>query len=146
MERLTTFWEWLPQFWETLTWGRIALGAFLLILQVVISYAAIIFVMIKLPADYFSSTYTRNQNTDASFFIRWGAVILKNLIGVILIIAGIIMVVTPGPGGLTILLGLVMMDIPGKRPLEAKMIKKPAVLSAINNLRARYKKSPLIID
>lgn len=146
MERLSTFWEWLPQFWETVTWGKIVVGALLLLVQVAVSYAAIIFVMVKLPADYFSSSYARNHSTDGSFFIRWGAVILKNLVGLILVIAGIIMVVTPGPGGLTILLGLVMMDIPGKRPLETKLIQKPAVLSAINNLRARYKKSPLILD
>ncbi len=138
--------QWLSQFWESLTWSRIDLGMLLLILQVIISYAAIIFVMIKLPADYFSSSYAKNQNPDKRFLIRWGGVILKNLIGVLLIIAGIVMVVTPGPGGLTILLGLIMMDIPGKRPLEAKLIQRPAVLSAINKLRSRYNKPPLIMD
>lgn len=146
MEWLSTIWERLPQLWESLTWSRIIVGTALLIVQVVASYAAIIFVMVKLPADYFSSSYTRNQNTDAPFLVRWGAVIVKNLIGVILIIAGMIMVVTPGPGGLTILLGLVMMDIPGKRPLEARLIQKPAVKSAINKLRARYDKPPLLLD
>jgi len=138
--------EWLSQFWESMTWSRIILGTVLLILQIIISYAAIIFVMVKLPADYFSSTYAKNQNTNSPFLIRWGGAILKNLIGILLIIAGIIMIVTPGPGGLTILLGLIMMDIPGKRPLEAKLIQKPAVLSAINKLRARYGKTPLIMD
>ncbi|MBA3335839.1 MAG: hypothetical protein H0T08_09565 [Acidobacteria bacterium] len=138
--------EWLSQFWESLTWSRIILGTVLLILQVIVSYAAIIFVMVKLPADYFSSTYAKNHNNDSRFLIRWGGVILKNLIGFLLILVGIVMVVTPGPGGLTILLGLIMMDIPGKRPLEAKLIQKPAVLSAINKLRARYDKIPLIMD
>lgn len=138
--------EWLTQFWESLTWSKIIIGTILLILQVAISYAAIIFVMVKLPADYFSSTYARNHNNDSRFLIRWGGVILKNLIGFVLIIVGIIMVVTPGPGGLTILLGLIMMDIPGKRPLEAKLIQKPAVLSAINKLRLRYDKPPLVMD
>jgi len=146
MEWFSGIWEWLARFWESLTWGRIAFGTLILLVQVVVSYAAIIFVMIKLPADYFSSSYAKNQNMDTPFFIRWGGVILKNLIGVILIIAGIVMVVTPGPGGLTILLGLIMMDIPGKRPLEAKLIQRPTVFSAINNLRARYNKPPLIMD
>lgn len=138
--------EWLSQFWESLTWSKIIIGMMLLILQVVVSYAAIIFVMIKLPADYFSSTYAKNHNNDSRFLVRWGGVILKNLIGFVLVIVGIIMVVTPGPGGLTILLGLVMMDIPGKRPLEVKLIQKPAVLAAINKLRVRYDKPPLIMD
>jgi hypothetical protein len=56
------------------------------------------------------------------------------------------MIFGPGPGVLTILLGLIMLDIPGKRPLEVKIIQRPAVLSAINNLRARYKKAPLVMD
>lgn len=146
MEWLSTTWDWTAQFWESLTWSRIAVGTVLLLVQVVASYAAIIFVMVKLPADYFSSSYAKNHDAGGSFLIRWGATILKNLIGVILIIVGIVMVVTPGPGGLTILLGLVMMDIPGKRPLETKLIQKPAVLSAINKLRARYHKSPLILE
>jgi hypothetical protein len=138
--------QWLSQFWESLTWSGVVFGILLLILQVIISYAAIILVMIKLPADYFSSSYAKNLKTDSPFLIRWGGVILKNLIGVFLIIAGIVMIVTPGPGGLTILLGLIMMDIPGKRPLEVKLINRPAVLSAINKLRLRYNKPPLIMD
>lgn len=138
--------QWLLHFWESLTWSGIAFGTLLLILQIIVSYVVIILVMIKLPADYFSSSYAKNQNTDSPFFIRWGGVILKNLVGVLLIIVGIVMIVTPGPGGLTILLGLIMMDIPGKRPLEVKLIQKPAVLSAINNLRTRYNKPPLIMD
>jgi hypothetical protein len=39
-----------------------------------------------------------------------------------------------------------MMDIPGKRPLEARLIRRPMVLSAVNDLRARYKKPPLVMD
>jgi hypothetical protein len=39
-----------------------------------------------------------------------------------------------------------MMDIPGKRPIEAWIIKRPAVLSAVNNFRAKYNKPPLIMD
>jgi hypothetical protein len=52
----------------------------------------------------------------------------------------------PGPGILTILLGLVMMDIPGKRPLETRLVSRPSVLQAINRLRARFDKPPLVLD
>lgn len=103
--------QWLLHFWESLTWSGIAFGTLLLILQIIVSYVVIILVMIKLPADYFSSSYAKNQNTDSPFFIRWGGVILKNLVGVLLIIVGIVMIVTPGPGGLTILLGLSLIHI-----------------------------------
>ncbi len=64
--------QWLSQFWESLTWSGVVFGILLLILQVIISYAAIILVMIKLPADYFSSSYAKNLKTDSPFLIRWG--------------------------------------------------------------------------
>ncbi|MCU1290710.1 MAG: uncharacterized protein JWN60_2939 [Acidobacteria bacterium] len=85
---------------------------------------------------------------NSPWVVRWGALIAKNLFGAFLILLGIVLSLPgiPGQGFLTILLGLIMLDIPGKRPLEAKIIKRPAVLSAINNLRARYKKSPLVMD
>jgi hypothetical protein len=75
-------------------------------------------------------------------------VILKNLLGVFLILLGIMLSLpgVPGQGILTILLGVIMLDIPGKRPLEARLIKRPNVLSAVNRLRARFGKTPLVMD
>ena len=80
--------------------------------------------------------------------VRWGAVILKNVLGVMLVILGLLLSLpgVPGQGLLTILLGLIMIDIPGKRPLEAKIIKRPTILVAANKLRARYNKKPLVLD
>jgi hypothetical protein len=146
MEWFGEIWEWLIRFWESLTWGRIAWGLLITVVSVIISYAGIVVGMIKIPADYFSSTYVRHIGEEKHFSIRWSAFIIKNVIGFLLIIAGIIMIFTPGPGVPTILLGLIMMDIPGKRPLEARLINRPMVLSAVNDLRARYNKPPLIMD
>ncbi len=146
MEWISGIWEWLARFWESLTWGRIAFGSIAIVLSAVVGYVAVILVMVKIPADYFSPHYSSAFAKNQSFFVRWSAVILKNFIGLLLILVGIAMIVGPGPGLLTILLGLIMMDIPGKRPLEANIIKRPAVLSAVNNLRARYDKPPLITD
>lgn len=146
MEWLQQIWDWLGQFWQSLTWSRIAWGAIITLISVIISYGAIIIGMIKIPADYFSSSYAKEIKSDKHFTLRWTALIVKNIIGFLLIIAGIIMIFTPGPGVPTILLGLIMMDIPGKRPLEARLINRPMVLSAVNDLRAKYKKPPLIMD
>lgn len=146
MEWSGEIWQWLLQFRESLTWGRIVWGLTFTIVTIIASYALIVIGMIKIPADYFSSSYVRNFDSDRHFSVRWGALIIKNAIGFLLIIAGIIMIFTPGPGVPTILLGLIMMDIPGKRPLEAKLIQRPMVLSAVNGLRAKYNKPPLIMD
>lgn len=138
--------EWITNFWETLTWTRIIWGVVAILISTALGYGAVVLVMVKLPYDYFSSHYNFDHRNDRHFFVRWGALIFKNLMGVLLIIAGLIMILGPGPGVLTILLGLIMLDIPGKRPLEAKLIARPPVLAAINNLRSKYNKPPLLVD
>ena len=127
--------EWITEYWETLTWGKIIAGALLFIASTFISYSAIMIVMIKIPADYFSSQYVSRFQTHERFLVRWGATIFKNVLGVILVLLGIIMSIptVPGPGLLTIL-------------LESRLLKRPAILTTINNLRLRYNKPPLIVD
>jgi len=75
--------------------------------------------------------------------IRWTGLVLKNVVGVLLILAGIAMLVLPGQGLLTIVLGIMMLNFPGKRALELRLIRFPGVLRAINHLRARNQRPPL---
>lgn len=146
MEWFGEIWQWIGRFWESLTGAKIAWGLAFTTVSIIVSYGLIVIGMIKIPADYFSSSYVKKVNSDQHFSLRWGAAIVKNIFGVILFVAGTVMVFTPGPGVPTILLGLILMDIPGKRPLEAKLIQRPMVLSAVNELRAKYNKPPLILD
>ena len=138
----------LYDLWDSVTWEYLLFGVVLFLGSLALSFAAIAIVMVKVPKNYFSSHYKRDFLPGSSFIVRWGAVIAKNIFGVFLILLGIALSLpgVPGQGILTILLGLIMLDIPGKRPLEARIIKRPAVLSAINNLRAKYGKEPLEVD
>lgn len=140
--------EWISEKWTALAWSDIGLAVGLFLGSLAISFGALALVMVKIPEDYFASTHTREFMTSSSFFVRWGAVIAKNVLGVFLICLGILLSLpgVPGQGVLTILLGLIMVDIPGKRPLEARIIQRPTVLAAINKLRAKYNKPPLILD
>lgn len=138
--------EWLAGIWNSFTWDKFAIATLLLIISLIISYGAVMIVVVKIPADYFSESHIQHVDSDQPFLRRWGAVIFKNAIGLILLIGGVIMLVVPGPGILAILLGIIMMDIPGKRPFESRLIKRPMVLNAINKLRAKYDKPPLILD
>lgn len=140
--------DWLVEFWAALTWDRILLGVALFVFSLAFSFLSIGVVMVKIPENYFNAEYERDFLPGKPWFVRWSAAIVKNALGVFLIILGIILSLpgVPGQGILTILLGLIMVDIPGKRPLEAKIIQRPAILSAVNNLRARYKKPPLQMD
>jgi hypothetical protein len=146
MDLFSKIWEWLIRFWESLTWGDIVWTIVLSLVTIIVSYVLIVIGIIKIPANYFSSTYVREINHDKHFSLRWATFIVKNLIGFLLIIAGTVMIFTPGPGVPTILLGLIMMDIPGKRPLEARIINRPNILATVNDLRARYNKPPLVMD
>lgn len=139
---------WLADLWASMTWGNVLLGIVLFLVSLAVSFLSIGIVMVKVPPNYFSTHYKRDFLPGSSWAVRWGAVILKNILGVFLIILGIVLSLpgVPGQGILTILLGLIMLDIPGKRPLEARIIKRPSVLSAINRLRAKYAKPPLELD
>ncbi len=140
--------EWLSEFWASLSFGQIFLGIGLFLASLGFSFLSIGLVMVKIPAEYFSSHYTPQFMPEKPWLVRWSAVILKNLFGFFLILLGIILSLpgVPGQGILTILLGLIMLDIPGKRPLETRIIKRPAIRDAINKLRTRFNKPPLILD
>src|SRR5215212_11738572 len=140
--------EWLSDIWASMTAGRIAIGVGLFLASLAFSFGAIAIVMVKIPANYFSTHYVQDFLPGSPWIVRWGAVVAKNIFGIFLVGLGIILSLpgVPGQGILTILLGLIMLDIPGKRPLEAKIIQRPAILSAINTLREKYGKPPLMMD
>lgn len=140
--------DWISNQWTALSWNKIGIGVALFLISLTVSFAAIAVVMVKIPENYFSTHYKRDFLPGSPWIVRWGAVVAKNILGVFLICLGIVLSLpgVPGQGILTILLGLIMIDIPGKRPLEAKIIERPAVRNAIDKLRAKYGKPPLVLD
>ena len=115
-------WEWIAEFWASLTLARVLFGTFVFLISLILSLVIVGIVMVKIPENYFSSHYEHDFMPNSSWLTRWGAVIGKNVAGLILVIWGVIMLVGPGQGILTILIGLILMDSPGKRPLEARLI------------------------
>ena len=53
------------------------------------------------------------------------------------------MLVLPGQGILTILIGVVMLDVPGKYRLERWFVRRRGVASTMNKLRAKFDHAPL---
>ena len=95
-----------------------------------------------IPSDYFinkSSSKFRSK-----YPIIWLlSIIIKNILGYTLIIGGILMLVLPGQGLFTIMIGLMLSNYPGKYLIEKRFIAIPRVLKTINWLRKRSDKSPL---
>ena len=78
-------------------------------------------------------------------FIWFLSIIVKNLIGYTLILGGILMLVLPGQGLFTILMGLILSNYPGKYSIERKFISMPSILKTVNWLRKKSDKPPLKI-
>jgi len=102
------------------------------------------YLLSQLPADYF--THRKRHRTEWSEshpFVRFLVKTGKNIGGVALIIAGLLMFFPPGLGTMTMFAGLVLMDFPGKYKLERWAVNRKPVLRAVNWLRARFDKPPL---
>ena len=116
-------------------------------LGLAVIYAALIFVAIgRMSPDYFvrdeAATDTWRQRYPA---LRWIGLLIKNVLGVILVLMGLVMLVLPGQGVLTILIGVSLLDFPGKRNLERKIVRTPTVHRAMDAIRRRAGKPPLVL-
>lgn len=131
-----------------ITWQNVLVGFLLFAVTFAISLGIVSFIMVKIPADYFKEDRPRELLPDKHPALRLLAVIGKNLLGVVLVALGIVLSIpgVPGQGILTILLGIMLLDFPGKRKLELKIVSRPKVLNAINKLRQRFGKPALELD
>jgi hypothetical protein len=109
------------------------------------SLIAIPFILVRLPADFFDIRVPRPWMEDHHPVLRVLGHLVKNVVGAIFLFAGFLMLFLPGQGILTMLIGISMLDFPGKRKVEAKLIGQPAVLNALNGMREKFGKPPLII-
>lgn len=109
------------------------------------SLIAIPFILVRLPTDFFDIRVPRPWMEDHHPVLRVMGHLVKNVVGAIFLFAGFLMLFLPGQGILTMLIGISMLDFPGKRKVEAKLIGQPAVLHTINGMREKFGKPPLII-
>lgn len=68
--------------------------------------------------------------------------VLRNGLGSLFLLAGIAMLVLPGQGIITILIGFSFMDFPKKHKLEETLVRRPGVVKTLNWLRRKQKKQP----
>ena len=109
------------------------------------SLIAIPLILVRLPADYFDTRTPRHWMKDHHPVLRLLGLVVKNVLGVVFLLAGFAMLFLPGQGLLTMLVGVSLMDFPRKRELEAKMVGQPTLLGIINTMRHKFDKPPLIL-
>jgi purine-cytosine permease-like protein len=106
------------------------------VLMFVVTLVIFPLVIIYLPEDYF----VRDRRDPAHQIRRHPAVwlsliVLKNIFGAALILAGIAMLVLPGQGLLTILIGITLVNFPGKYTFERRIVSRPSVARTLNRIR-----------
>lgn len=106
---------------------------------------AIPFIMVRLPSDYFDTRVPRHWMKDHHPVLRLMGLIVKNVVGIVFLLAGFAMLFLPGQGILTMLIGISLIDFPRKREIEAKIVGQPTVLQALNAMRAKFEKPPLTL-
>lgn len=127
-------------------WPDVTIGVIVFLLTFFGTIAVVAFVLVRLPPDYFDPGVARPFMRNWPWPVRWGGLLVKNALGVMVIAIGVVLSVPgmPGQGLLMILLGLMLLDIPGKRAIIRRVARIPRVIATINKLRAHYGKAPLI--
>ena len=115
------------------------------LLGVLIGIVLVPALLLRIPAHYFARRHRRDSAEPRRHPVL--RVVLngtKNVLGATLVLAGIALLVLPGQGVITLLAGLMIMNYPGKFALERWLVRRPHVLPALNWLRARYGRPPLL--
>lgn len=103
-------------------------------------------VLVRLPADYFLDGDRISWLSQRPRPLRLLLIAGKNLLGIVLVLMGILLSLpgVPGQGILTVLLGVMLLDIPGRRRLERRIVSQKRILLTINRIRLRYGRPPLL--
>jgi hypothetical protein len=136
MQRLP---EWArdPAFWSVVTAGSLVVSVGGLALGIV----ALPWFLARVPADYFLGG---KHPVTTSRWVLFGRVI-RNIVGVILIALGVLLLVLPGPGYMTILAGVIVVNFSWKYRLGRWILRKRGIRPAVDRLRKKAGKSPLLL-
>jgi len=128
---------------ETLLWWVLVVSFITFIATLI----AVPVILARLPEDYFSlADRHRVPWSDRHPVLRIPLLLVKNLLGITFVLAGILMLALPGQGFLTIIIGLALMDFPGKYHAERWLVSRHSVLRLINWIRRKAAKPALILN
>lgn len=140
--------DFLTDFFLGLTWQKVVVGALIFLASFLVNLGIVSLILVKLPADHFSKNRKTKFWAGPRPAIHAAKVIGKNIAGVLLVALGIVLSLpgVPGQGLLTVLLGIMLLDFPGRERLEQKLLSKPSIVNTINRLRGRFGKPPLELN
>jgi hypothetical protein len=133
------FGDWLSEH-EALLWWLFAGSVASLVLAAVLLPV----IVVRLPADHFAAN--RRKRPEGSGWWQLPLRIGRNLLGAVFVLAGVAMLVLPGQGVLTLLIGLLMLEFPGKRKLERALIRRPKIRRMLDRMRKKRGRPPFEVD
>ena len=121
----------------------LALLGLLSVVTFVGSLVAVPWLIGRMRADYFLTHWqvvqARHRRHPA---LALTVFLARNALGLLLVAAGLAMLFLPGQGLLTVLIGVCVMDFPGKRGLLQRLVRGPKVQGALNWIRRKRGKEP----
>ena len=118
-----------------------------ILLSIILFFTTLVLIFLViwwLPADYFVSNNSHLSSLPQNPTLSKILFLVRNIIGVILIILGIIMLILPGQGVLTIVIGLILVDFPKKKEFLNKLVALKSVQKSLNYLRKKMNKEPFV--
>ena len=110
------------------------------VIMALASMMAIPWLLVRMPTDYFN---TPSRPLHYRGPLAWCIWVVRNALALVLLAAGVLMLILPGQGILTILMALMVSTFPGKYRMERAIMRRPRVLRAANWIRRRYHKPGL---
>ncbi len=134
--------EWFAQHHALLAWMTgVSIVTF------VASLLSLPWLVSRIPEDYFLREKRRPSPWKETHpAIRLGVLIGKNVLGLVLLLGGTLMLFLPGQGLLTMAMGILLLDYPGKFRLERRIVRVPQVSESLNWLRSKRGVGPLLVD
>jgi len=119
--------EWLQEHPGWVVWASSSL------VLMVAGILAVPFALARMPRDFFTRRPGAGRKPPL-----W-----LNILGCVLIVAGAAMLLLPGPGAVTLIAGIGLMDFPGRRKILHALLGHGRILERFNRLRAKWHKPPL---
>ncbi|WP_437600352.1 hypothetical protein [Sorangium sp. So ce590] len=128
--------------------GQFAIGAGVAVTSFIVATSLAAFVLVRLPEDYLEKQEDEPFLPGRPAWMRISARIGKNLLGVVAVALGIMLALPgiPGPGALVILIGVMLLDLPGKRRMVRRILGAPKMRAVADRVRARFGRPPLRVQ
>lgn len=84
--------------------------------------------------------------TSMNSWVNYLINIIKIIVGICLFLCGLVMLVLPGQGLITMLIGLSLIPFPGKKAIEQNLLSRKSVKTSLNWIRIKANKDPFIFD